>query len=205
MWSTATADEHGRWIVRGSGLYSLVANDESIVMEGLPAPAGEETRTFGIDDGPGAVLSAEYLWTERLGIEAALMPTYHDTSMTLSNDQGTFTATDSMLMRTVTLGINYRFSTTGRAHYSLGGFVPLMYPERTDYEFAGLGRSEKLTFDQDYGLGVKAALDWPFSSDSPWMMSVVARYQTIILESEVSGGDVDVNPFSLSIGVGYRF
>lgn len=145
------------------------------------------------------------MWRNRIGIEAAAFLTSHDVDMVISNDLGTFTATDSTRFRTFTLGANYYFETESRARWSLGGFVPLMFADGTNHVFPGLSRTEGRAYDQDYGVGVKGGMDWSFGPDSPWTISVEGRYMFLLTMESESVGDIDVDPAFLSIGIGYRF
>ena len=197
--------EDGDWIIRGGGLYSFVSGDEAVLMQTLPPPFGQDVVTHSITDGPGLGIGVEYLWTERIGVEAAVLLTFHDSEGTISNDLGSFKATDTMDLSTFTLGANYHFPTDGRAEWSLGVYVPLMFSDDADLNFPALDRKETFRFDQDYGLGVKAGLDWSLSPESPWSLSIEARFMKLILESEEAGGDLDVDPAMLSAGFAYQF
>jgi outer membrane protein W len=147
----------------------------------------------------------EYLWRDRLGIEAAAFLSSHDVEMVLSNDLGTFSATDSTRFRLFTFGANYHFESEGRVRWSAGGFVPLLFADGTDHVFPGLDRTEGRAYDQDYGLGVKAGLEWSFAPDSPWTLTVEGRYMFLLLMESETVGDIDVDPAVLTVGLGYRF
>lgn len=196
--------QEGRWVVRGLGAYFATAEDGSSFTVTQPAPLGEETITQSVQSAPGFGISAEYLWSERIGIEGGAFLSSHDVDMTISNDAGTFAATDATRFRTFTLGINYHFESEGRMQWSAGGFVPLMFADGTDHVFPDLDRPEGRAYDQDYGVGVKAGVDWSFAPGSPWTLSIEGRYMFLIMESETIG-DIDVDPAVLSVAVGYRF
>lgn len=80
-----------------------------------------------------------------------------------------------------------------------------MFADGTDHVFPGLNRIEGRAYDQDYGLGVKGAMNWSFAPDSPWILSIEGRYMALLIMESETGGDVDVDPLVLSIGIGYRF
>ena len=145
------------------------------------------------------------MWRQRIGIEMAAFVSSHDSGMVLSNDLGTFAATDSTSFRTFSLGANYHFNSEGRARWSLGGFVPWIYVDPTDHVFPGLSRTEHRYYDQDYGIGVKGGMDWSFAADSPWTLTIEGRYMALLIMESETVGDVDVDPLVLSIGLGYRF
>lgn len=197
--------QDSKWVVRALPSYFSTASNESSVIATLPPPTGQETSSQGIEDASGFGLSLEYLWGERISFEVAAFLTEHDSEMTLSNDLGTFTATDSTSFRTFSLGANYRFKSHGRIQWSLGGFVPWMFVDPTDHVFPGLNRTEHRYYDQDYGLGIKGGMDWSFSADSPWSLTVEARYMPLLIMESETVGDIDVDPLVLSIGIGYWF
>lgn len=202
--SSAVAQE-GSWIVEGLPAYSATTTDDSATFATLPPPFGNEAISQSVGDGTGFGFAVEYLWRERLGIEGAAFLTFHDTDMTIANDLRTFPAMDSTRFRTFTLGVNYHFPVGGRLRWSLGAFLPLMFADGTDHVFPALGRTEGRAYDQDYGLGIKGGMEWPFTLESPWTLSVDVRYMFLLIMESETVGDVDVDPFVLTAGVGYRF
>lgn len=197
--------EDAKWIIRGGGVYAATASDESVSIVSLAPPLNQEHRTLSISDGPGLNIGLEYLLNERVGLEIAFLVTSHDADVVMTNDLGTFTATDSLGLRTFTFGANYHFSTKGRPRWSVGGYLAETFSDDVTLNFPGLGRTETLAFDQDYGLGLKAGMDLPFAPGGPWTLSVEGRYLFTILESEAGDSDLDLNPIVLSLNVGYRF
>lgn len=193
------------WIIRGGAVYAVTASDESVSIATLTPPLTQERTTNRISDGPGLGVGLEYLLTQRIGLEIATLYTSHDSDVVIVNDLGSFTATDSIGLRTFTLGANYHFPAQGRALWSVGGYLALTFSDDVTLSFPALGRTDTLSFDQDYGLGVKAGMDLPFAPGSPWTFSVEGRYMFTILESEAAGSDLDLNPVVLSLSVGYRF
>lgn len=196
--------QEDRWVVRGFGAYLATAEEGSSIPMMQPPPLDEETITQSVQGAPGFGVSAEYFWSDRIGIEGAAFLSSHDVDMTISNVGGMFTAADSTRFRTFTLGINYHFETEGRTRWSAGGFVPLMFADGTNHAFPDLNRTERRAYDQDYGIGAKAAMEWSFAPGSPWTLSIEGRYMFLIMESETVG-DIDVDPAVLSVGIGYRF
>lgn len=197
--------QDGEWILHGIPSYFSTASGKSPATATLPAPLGQETIAQGVDGGAGFGFALEYMWSEHIGLEGSAFLSSHDSDMVITNDLGTFAATDSTRFRTFTFGANYHFESEGPITWSLGGFVPLLFADGTDHVFPGLSRTERRAYDQDYGLGVKGGMDWSFAADSPWTLKVEGRYMfLLIMESETSG-DVAVDPLVLSVGLGYRF
>ena len=202
---TSAFAQDSKWIIRGMPSYLSTASDNSPVTATLPAPLGQETTSQDIEGAAGFGFGVEYMWNERFGIEIAAFVSSHDSNMMITNDLGTFAATDSTSLRIFTFGANYHFKSSGRTKWSIGGYVPLMFVEGTDHVFPELNRTEHRDYDQDYGLGVKGGMDWSFAVDSPWSLAIEARYMALLIMESETVGDVDVNRLVLSIGVGYRF
>lgn len=197
--------DNDKWSLHLSGVYSALASDQAVLTEVLPPPAGLDTVTHQVQGGAGVGLAVQYRWTERIGFEIAVQSTFHDSEGTVSNDLGAFKATDKIDLYTFEYGANYYFTTKGRAEWSVGAYVPVLFSDDADLNYPTLNRKEVFRFDQDFGLGVKAAVDWPFAVESPWSLNVEARFMKLILESEEPGGDLTVDPAMLSIGFGYQF
>lgn len=202
---SATAAEDTKWIIRGGAAYVATASDEMVSTTTLPPPLTQETTTLSVSDGPAFGVGLEYRLFERIGLEIAYLSASHDADVVISNDSGTFAATDSLGLRTFTFGANYYFPANGRFIWSVGGFLAETFSDDVTFNYPALGRSDILAFDQDYGLGLKAAMDMPFAPGSPWMFSIEGRYMSTILESETGISDLDLNPFVLSLSVAYRF
>lgn len=194
-----------KWVVRGLPSYFSTSSEKSTATAMLPSPVGQETISQVTDGAPGIGVSLEYRWSERLGIEGAAFLSSHDSDMAISNDLGTFSATDSTRFRTFTVGANYYFLSNGRTQWSLGGFVPLMFADGTDHAFPGLNRTESRAYDQDYGLGIKGGVDWFLSADSRWSLTLEGRYMFLLIMESETAGDVEVDPLVLSVGIAYRF
>ncbi len=197
--------EETKWIIRGGGVYAATASDESISTVTLAPPLTQERTTHSVSDGPGFGVGLEYLLTQRVGLEVAILVTSHDSEVVIANDIGTFTATDSLSLRTFTVGANYHFPAKGRTLWSVGGYLAETFSDDVTLNFPALGRTDTISFDQDYGLGVKVGMDLPFAPGSPWTFSIEGRYIFTILEFEAGDSDLDLNPIVLSLSIGYRF
>lgn len=69
--------------------------------------------------------------------------------------------------------------------------------------FAGTPRETTLRFDDDLGLGLKLGADVPLSER--WFLNTELRASAILLESERAGEDLDLDPLTIAVGIGYRF
>ena len=100
---------------------------------------------------------------------------------------------------------NYHFAPGKRADLYAGVWGGFSYYDDIIFSFPGEDFDEILRFDDDLGFGVKLGVDVPFKRNSRWIFTSEARYLTTILEGEIAGQDLDVDPLMLSLGVGYRF
>ncbi len=197
--------QDGHWSLRGLVSFVGTSSNDDLRVQMFPAPQGQERLTHGVSSGSGAGLGFEYRWTDRIGIEGLALLTYHDSDISITNDLGRFSASDTTRFRIFTLGANYYFKPRDRMQWSVGGFLPLMFADGTDHVFPGLNRTESRAYDQDYGIGVKAAMDWSFSADNRWALTVDARYMGLLIMESETGGDVSIDPLLLSVSLGYRF
>lgn len=201
----STFAKDSTWLVRAIPSYFVTASSDSPVITTQPAPLGIESNSHSVDGDAGIGIGFEYLWGGRIGFEGAAFLSSHDTKMIIANDLGTFSASDSTRFRTFTFGVNYYFDTENSVQWSVGGFVPLMFADGTDHVFPDLNRTESRAYDQDYGIGVKGAAEWSFAPNSPWTLSVEGRYMFLLTMESETIGDIDVDPFVLSLGLAYRF
>jgi len=53
--------------------------------------------------------------------------------------------------------------------------------------------------------GLTVGIDVPFSVDSPWIFTAGARYMWTDISSNGDVYEIELNPFALTAGIGYRF
>lgn len=190
-----------RWTVRSYAL-ALLPDDGEVRGAGSPA-AGERTR-FSLGDGGGLGLELEYRPRRRWGFEAAALFSDLDAEYAVELSGLNRSTTRELGVRLFTLGANYHLRRERRFELHVGGFAALGYFDDLNFTTA-TGRRQKFTFDDDLGFGVKLGLDAPLFLQGRWRLHAALRYLVTILESEVAGQDLDIDPLIPSIGVGYRF
>lgn len=197
--SAATPAE--RFCLRVFGVGLAVAGDEIR----LSGPAANGDARFTLADGSAVGFELEYLWRPRIAVE--LMAHFGDYDAALEPAVGARgpASRGSLGSETYTLGVNYRAPTPGRVELTLGAFGGFSYYDDITLAQPATGRPEVFRFDDDLGFGAKVGLDLPLGAERRWLASLVVRYQSSILEGEVAGQDMDVDPLSLALGVGYRF
>ena len=198
------AEDGSRWVLRGYGLWLSPAGDEVLVVRTGPGGAPERTTHSITEDGTGLGLALEFLWTPRLGVELGALAAELDTDFRLETGGTSLTDTETMGITAYTLGVNWHLRPGRRVEASLGAWTALSFYDDVIF-LTEAGRREKVFVDDDYGFGAKAALDVPFGRERAWRFSSELRYLVTILESEVSGQDLDLSPLILAAGVGYRF
>jgi outer membrane protein W len=197
----AQAQESSRFTLRGYGVLLSPTGD---VVSVADAESLERTTHTVTEDGTGFGVALEYRWRPRLGVELGVLLAEVDNSFRLESGDAVLTDVEAMGVESVSVGMNWHFAPDRRFDYSLGVFVAQTTFDDVIF-LTEAGRPEKLTFDDDHGFGVKAAFDAPFRRGGPWSVGVELRYLITILESEIAGQDLDLDPLLVTLGVGYRF
>lgn len=192
---TAQATERFKLRALASGLFP--SSDEILVGSG----AGPNAR-FSLADGSAVALELEFEWRPRIAFE--LMMSFGEYDAELAAVSGGSPARADLGTETYTLGVNYLLAHVGKAELWAGAFGGFSYYDDVTLVDA-TGRPEVFRFDDDLGFGAKIGLDLPLGGTSPWLANVALRYQSSILEGEVAGQDMDVDPLFVTVGVGYRF
>ncbi len=191
-----------KWIVRGFPGYWSPTSDDAFVQVDRPNGVNERT-DFMVDSGWGFGANAEYLIRPALGIVGGIDWVKFDSSFMVDLDDLWETATDDMTMRLWSLGLNYHFTPDKRFDLFAGGFVGLAQFDTVDY--IALGESWNLDFDDETTFGLTVGVDFPFSVDSPWIFTAGVRYMWSDMSSKGDVYEIDLNPFALTAGIGYRF
>lgn len=193
-----------RFTLRAHGVWLSPAGDQVTVTRS-PAGGGEERTTHQVSaDGTGFGLSLAYRVARRISVELGVWAVDVDNDFRLDAAGTTLTDVETMGVKSVYLGVDWHLTPAHRADVRLGLF--LAQTEFDDVIFlTAAGRSEKLTFDDDHGAGVRLAVDWPFRPAGRWLLSADLRYLVTLLESEIAGQDLDFDPLVVTAGVGFRF
>ena len=197
----------GRWSLAVGGVWFSPAGasftaDRAMVLEGAPAP-GDDRSTHTVDaDGTGFALALGYRLAPRWSVEAGALFADLDNDFRLVEGGVALTDTEAMGVEVFFAGVDWHPATDGRLDPTLGVFVAETSFEDVTF-LTEAGRREKLAFDDDYGFGVKLGADWRLAG--AWYLSAEARYLWTIMESEVAGEDLDLDPLIVGVGVGWRF
>lgn len=198
------AQEDLRWSVTVSGAWWSPAGGETAVER--PGPAGDAERTvLRLDeDGTGFGATLEWRATPRFGCELGVMIVDLDADFRVEADGPALAERDTLGVESVFLGADWHPAPRAAVDVSLGAFVAQTMFDDVIF-LAGTGRPEKRTFDDDHGFGAKLGLEWPAARDRRWFVAADARYLLTLLEGEIAGADMDLDPLIVTAGVGLRF
>lgn len=193
-----------RWSLRALGVFYAPTGDQTLVALS-PSQGDQNFATHEVsEDGTGFGLTLEYRVTPHLGIEVGATFVDVDNSFRIQDSGSALSDVESMDFEIFHGGVSWHFTPDRRADLRIGIFMA--ETSFTDVIFfTEIGRQDKLAFDDDYGIGANFGADFDFRRGGRWFGSVDLRYLVTIMESEVAGEDLDLDPFSVRLGVGFRF
>ena len=190
-----------RFELRVLGVGQSAAGDE-IRLDGSGTTSAA---SFTLSDGTAVGLELEYRWRPRIAFELMAHFGGYDAAFELGPGAAGRASRGSLGSETYTLGVNYVLATPGRAEITAGAFGGFSYYDDITLTHPATGVPETFRFDDDLGFGVKLGGSLSLGVDGRWLAVGALRYQASILEGEVAGQDMDVDPLSLTLGIGYRF
>ncbi len=191
-----------RWLLRMSG----VSVTPDITLDTMDAE-GQRITASG-DGAKGFGVEVEYRLNDRLGLTVGGLSAAPRVVVRVTPPSGEpVSAGDDLSMRPLTVGLDVHLTPASRVDLSVGLMVA--YVAYGDLELdAGEGRRLELSSDDDVGWGATVGADVR-QGDGPWSIGVSASYlDTTLRVSNAEDPDtqeVDVDPFILGLGVGYRF
>jgi outer membrane protein len=187
----------GDWIAR-AGIGGVLPDGNGL---GVPAgnalglPAGK----VDVDDGYAATITVAYMVTDHIGVELlASTPFNHDIDY---SGLGTIGETDQL---PPTLSLQWHFSPIGRFQPYVGAGVNYTIFFNEDTKGAAAGTT--LNLEPSLGLAGQGGFDWHFGNK--WLANFDVRYISIESKAELNGvklGDVEIDPWVVSVNVGYNF
>jgi outer membrane protein W len=197
----AAAQDTPRFALRAHWLWLSPAGDTSPVATAVPGEAATYSVT---EDGSGFELGLEYRVGPRLGVELGVVIADLDASLRVGGAAATVEDVETQGIESVSLGVAWHLFPERRFDLALGVFAAQTTFDDVIF-LTEAGRAEKHTFDDDHGFGVEAAVEVPLQRDGRFTFRAELRYLVTILESEVAGQDLDLDPVVLALGIGYRF
>lgn len=183
-------------------------------------PTDDDTDVLATTDGAfGLGISAEYQFSDRLGLELGILRASPDIVLDyyLREFDVSFSVSDSLAMTPLTLGLNIHLLPANRLDLYLSPFVG--YVRNSDLEFT-INRSfetgdgtitirdtARIQVASDMTYGATLGVDIPFSS-KPWAIATSLRYLASELDATDSEGESispDLNSWILTAGLRYSF
>ncbi len=187
-----------RWTATASVVGLSPGGDDA--RANLPGGAGQ----LGISSGSGFGLALDYRFSERWEVGLSMRSTSLDSRFRLAAPGGDLEAVDAMRFELFGLQGNYRFFLHKRFDLYLEGAVVMS--KGADQIFTtGPDDRVKLTFDDDFGYEVSLGTDVRLTSSDRWILRGGLGYLVTILETDSGFEDVNLDPWTLRIGIGYRF
>lgn len=184
--ASANAHEAGDWLLKGGLTYVNPKSNNGDVLNGTRVDIGNNTRPS---------FSVTYMATRNIGVELlGAFPFKHDISL---SGMGNIGETKHL---PPTLSVQWHFLPESRVQPYVG--VGLNYTTFFDTK----SRVGKLKIDDSWGLAAQVGMD--IKLNERWFMNADVRYIDISSDVKLNGqriGKVEVDPWVVTVGVGYRF
>lgn len=203
----AFAASAGDWIFRGS--LTQVRPDEST--SGLSNNAGVTALEVEVEEATALGLTVAYFLTDNIAVELlASTPFSHDLSVDSSTPDLGDPEIGEIKHLPPTLSLQYHFDAGAlRPYVGAGINYTFIFDESTDGEIESIGFDD-LELDDSVGLAAQIGADYELGNG--WLLNADVRYIDIDTEATLTGpggarleADVDIDPYIVSVGVGYRF
>ena len=184
----------GKWVLRARALGVLPQEDASI--------SGAVTgSTISIDNSVVPELDASYFVTNNIAFELIAAVTPHK-AHTVTSSVGPLDLGDVWLLPP-TLTAQYHFTDLGQFKPYVGAGV-----NYTVFFDASKGSSvSNVDYSNSFGPALQAGMDYML--DDHWMLNLDVKKIWINTDVKFNSGaiaaDVDINPWIVGVGVGYRF
>ena len=188
-----------RWAVYGYGLIFEPTGDQTILNRepvALTQVVDDQSAGFGIE--------LERRWTRRLSLAAGIFFVDLDTALFVAGEGSGLGASRRFGVYAPYLGADWHFSTDSNFDLFLGAYVAQLNFEDVAF-FKGTSDQIVLRYDDDFGFGLRFGVNWSQRQGSPWSLRAEARYLAVLLESEIAGEDLSLDPLVLTAGIAYRW
>ncbi len=200
---TVTLAQDSHWIVRGR-VIDVSPNDSS------SAIAGTDGTAVTVDSDVVPEVDLTYMLNANWGLEIIAGTSRHD----LATKGGALAGADAGQVKVLppTLTLQYHFGHDGPIDFycGLGLNYTLFYSYDLSGDLANLGVAD-LDFSQSFGFSGQLGADFSFAD--AWVFNVDVKYIDMSTDVDLvlTGGGVldtvtvDIDPWVLGVGVGYRF
>ena len=175
------------WMIRVRGLAVIPDEDASV------APIGGDV---SVDEDYVPELDISYFFTDNIALELILATTDHDVSHSAVGSLGSV----ALLPPTLTLQYHFTQNETIKPYVGAGVNYTFFYDEDG---VPGL----PIDYDDSFGWALQAGVDVKINDNWYWNVDV----KKVFLETDVSiangavTADVDIDPWVVGVGFGYRF
>lgn len=200
--AAAPVEDERRWTLRPFFAYVNPSDD---IKQSRVRPNGvSEQSTLSFGGGAGAGISAEYHFTDRLGLEVAAIIAELDSRFMFDLDEAWETDTDDISFTALTIGPNFHLTNNSeKVDLYVGPFVGFVDLGNSSYQT--LGESVRRSFDDDFVVGVQVGADIPIVKSSPWKLHTGLRYIDFTADEDRTGDDADIDPLIFTIGAARSF
>jgi outer membrane protein len=189
--------EAGDFLIRLRGIGVLPEEDSELTVDGNEIP-GEAT----VDDTFVPELDISYFFTDNLALELILATSRHDVEA-LDTPLGDADLGEVQLLPP-TLTLQYHFLPQERFSPYLGAGIN--YTVFFDEEE---GAASSIDYEDSFGFALQAGIDYALSGNWSLNFDVKKVFLDTDVDTTVEGtdieADVDIDPWIIGIGVGYRF
>jgi outer membrane protein W len=198
--ASAGAAEPG-WQLKFGGAWVSPALHDTIVN-----PEGDRF-TIDSDTAIGLSVALERRFSDHLGLEFGALRVTPDVNLRITSSSGaTGEVSDGLAYTPFTVGLNVYVVSGGSTEVFLT--PALAYVMYGDLSFSVGGDTLKVAVDNDLTWGLGLGTNLRLGGGRWWFSGVVSYLGTALKATDVDGGgsqSFDYNPFTVTVGLGYRF
>ena len=177
--------------------------DEGPFLESRIRPNGVSERShLHLDGGVGGGAEIEYHFNERVGLAGSVLYVPWESELFFDLDNEWESAEDDISMLAFLIGPNFHLTPDKKVDLYFGPFVGVVDLGSTSYQV--LGETQRRSFDADTVFGAQLGLDVPFGKGD-WAAHFGVRYFDMTIETGEEGPEVAADPFSVEVGLAYKF
>jgi len=214
--SVFSQTDSGKWIVRARGFYTMPNENSNY-------KGDNDSGNIDISDAFAPELDVSYFFSDNIAIEFAISTSKHDVGVEYSDFINHYSDLGYYSMLPLTMNLQY--------HFDLGKFKPYAGAGVNYTVFYGEGKEmntglpHNLELSNTFGFSLQGGLDFMITDN--WLINLDVKNLFISTDGIVKTGacieyaakaipcpdyeiieteiDVDINPFMIGLGIGYRF
>ena len=167
-------------------------------------PNGVSERShLHLHGGVGGGAELEYHFNNRVGLAGSILYVPWESELFFDLDNEWEAAEDDISMLAFLIGPNFHLTPDKKVDVYVGPFLGIVDLGSTSYRV--LGETQNRSFDADAPVfGAQLGVDVPFGKGD-WAVHFGARYLAMQVEMGEDGPEVDADPFSVEVGLAYKF